>query len=164
MFDHSAIRAADLMTRDLAVVQPGTPLRRVVRLMADRHVSGLPVVDADGSLVGMITEGDLVRWHEDLPEREATWLDMLGDGFEIAPAFLEALRAERHTVRHAMGPGPVVTVPEDMPAREIAALMHAKSIKRVPVVRDGRLVGIVARSDLVRALARALDEAQDAAA
>lgn len=160
MFDESAARASDLMTRDVAVVQPETPLRRVVQVMAERHVSGLPVVDAAGALLGMITEGDLVRWHEGFSDREASWLDMLGEGFELAPAFVEALRAEHHSVRHAMRAGPVVSVPEDMPAREIAALMHAKGVKRVPVLRDGRLLGIVARSDLVRALARALDQAE----
>lgn len=159
MFDESALRARDLMTRDVAVVHPETPLRRVVQIMAERHISGLPVVDQDGKLLGMITEGDLVRWHEGFPDREASWLDMLGQGFELAPAFVAALRAEHHSVHAAMRAGTVTTVPEDMPAREIASLMHAQDIKRVPVVRDGRLVGIVARSDLVRALARALDEA-----
>ena len=159
MLDESSLRARDLMTRDVAVVHPETPLRRVVQIMAERHISGLPVVDRQGSLLGMITEGDLVRWHEGFPEREAGWLDMLGEGFELSPTFLAALRAEHHSVHAAMGTGTVATVPEDMPAREIASLMHARGIKRVPVVRDGRLVGIVARSDLVRALAQALDEA-----
>ncbi len=158
MFDESPYRARDLMTRDVAVVHPETPLRRVVQIMAERHISGLPVVDAAGRLVGTLTEGDLIRWRESLPEREEKWLETLGQGFEVAPAFVEALRAERHTVKHAMSQSEVVTVPEDMPARQIAALMHAKGIKRIPVVTDGRLVGIVARSDLVRGLARWLDE------
>jgi CBS domain-containing protein len=158
MFDESAYLARDLMTRHVAVVHPETPLRKVVQLMADRHISGLPVVDAKGKLLGMLTEGDLVRWHEGLPEREEHWLEQLGQGFEVAPAFVEALRAERHTVRHAMQHGEVVTIPEDMPARQIAQIMHGKGIKRVPVVKEGQLVGIVARSDLVRGLARWLDE------
>lgn len=160
MFDESALRAADLMTTDIAVVHPETPLRRAVQIMAARHVSGLPVVDGTGALIGMITEGDLARWHEDFPEHESTWLDMLGEGFELAPTFVEALRAERHSVHAAMRAGPVVTVPESMPAREIATLMHARGIKHVPVLRDGRMVGIVTRSDLVRALGRALDAAE----
>lgn len=158
MFDESPYRARDLMTRDVVVVHPETPLRRVVQIMAERHVSGLPVVDAAGKLVGTLTEGDLVRWREGLPEREEKWLETLSQGFELAPAFVAALRAERHTVRHAMQGAEVVTIPEDMPAREIAALMHAKGVKRLPVVTDGKLVGIVARSDLVRGLARWLDE------
>jgi signal-transduction protein with cAMP-binding, CBS, and nucleotidyltransferase domain len=82
---------------------------------------------------------------------------MLAEGYEIAREFLEGMRSELHKVRSVMTTG-VTTVPEDMPAREIANLMHAKNIKRVPVVRDGKLVGIVARSDLVRALAARLSE------
>lgn len=158
MFDESAYRARDLMTRDIAVVHPETPLRRAVQIMADRHLSGLPVVDARGALLGMLTEGDLIRWQEGLPAHEEHWLEHLGEGFELAPAFVAALLAERHTVRHAMHQGPVVTVPDDMPAPEIAQVMHARGIKRVPVVQDGQLVGIVARSDLVRMLARWLEE------
>ena len=158
MFDESAYRARDLMTRDVAVVHPETPLRRVVQIMAERHISGVPVVDVKGALLGMLPEGDLIRWREGLPEQEEHWLEHLGQGFELAPAFVEALRAERHTVRHAMQHGEVVTIAEDMPARQIAHLMHSKGIKRVPVVKDGQLLGIVARSDLVRGLARWLDE------
>lgn len=158
MFDESPYVARDLMTPDVAVVHPETPLRRVVQIMAERHISGLPVVDAAGKLVGTLTEGDLVRWREGLPEREEKWLDTLGQGFEMAPAFVEALRAERHTVRHAMHATEVVTIAEDTPARQIASLMHANGIKRIPVVTDGKLVGIVARSDLVRGLARWLDD------
>jgi CBS domain-containing protein len=158
MFEEAPYVARDLMTRDVAVVHPETPLRKVVQIMTERHVSGLPVVDAGGALVGMLTEGDLVRWREGLPEREERWLDALGEGFELAPAFVEALRAERHTVKHAMSHHAVVTIPEDMPARQIASRMHAEGVKRMPVVRDGKLVGIVARSDLVRGLAQWLDE------
>jgi signal-transduction protein with cAMP-binding, CBS, and nucleotidyltransferase domain len=103
----------------------------------------------------MLTEGDLVRWHEGYSEREARWLDMLADGFELAPAFIEGIREQHRKVQRVMTPS-ATTVTEDTPAREIARLMQAKGIKRVPVVRDGKLVGIVARSDLVRALAAEL--------
>ncbi|MGE0418559.1 MAG: CBS domain-containing protein [Acetobacteraceae bacterium] len=155
MLEEGVFTAADLMTRDVAVVRPETSLREAVGIMARRSISGLPVVDADGTLLGMVTEGDLVRWHEGYTTRQARWLDMLAEGHELAREFLEGMRSEQHKVRSVMTAG-VTTVPEDMPAREIASLMHAKGIKRVPVVRDGRLVGIVARSDLVRALAAKL--------
>jgi len=158
MFDDSAYRAGDIMTRDVATVRPETSLRRVVRILAERRIGGLPVVDDAGALVGMITEGDLIRWDENFPAQEEHWLETLGEGFEVAPAYLEALRAERHSVRHIMRAGPVVTVAEDMPLHAIASLMHEKGIKRVPVMRDGLIVGIVSRSDLVRMLSRWLDE------
>ncbi len=157
MLDDGSFTASDLMTRDVAVVHPDTPLLDAVGMMARRKISGMPVVDSDGAIVGMLSEGDLVRWHEGYSERQARWLDMLADGFELAPNFLSGIRAEQHKVRSVMAQG-VVTVTEHTVGRDIAHLMHTKSIKRVPVLRDGKLVGIVARSDLVRALAQRLGE------
>ena len=157
MLDEAVFTAADLMTRDVAVVHPETSLLEAVTLMARRHISGMPVVDDAGTIVGMLSEGDLVRWHEGYTEREMRWLDMLAEGVNLAPMFLEAIHDQRRKVKTVMAPG-AVTVTEDVPGREIARLMYAKKIKRVPVVRDGKLVGIVARSDLVRALAAKLGE------
>jgi len=157
MLDEAVVTAADIMTTDVAVVHPETPLLDAVKLMASRRISGMPVVDDNGTVVGMISEGDLVRWHEGYTERQSRWLDMLADGFQLAPSFLDGIRAERHKVKAVMSAG-CVGVPETMPARDIATLMHGRSIKRVPVLRDGQLVGIVARSDLIRALAQKLGE------
>jgi CBS domain-containing protein len=157
MLDEAVFTAGDLMTRDVAVVHPETSLLDAVKLMAKRRISGVPVVDDAGSIVGMMSEGDLVRWHEGYTERQARWLDMLADGFELAPEFLRGIQEQRRKVKSVMATG-VTTVTEDTPARDVAHLMHARNIKRVPVVRDGKLVGIVARSDLVRALAQKLEE------
>jgi len=157
MLDDGSFTASDLMTRDVATVHPETPLLEAVRVMVRRRISGMPVVDDQGRIVGMLSEGDLVRWHEGYSERTARWLDMLADGFDLAGNFLAEIQAEHRRVKAVMAPG-AVTVTEDMLARDIAHLMHHKSIKRVPVVRDGKLVGIVARSDLVRALAQRLAE------
>jgi predicted transcriptional regulator len=88
---------------------------------------------------------------------------MLADGFELAPAFLEGIKERHRKVKTVMAKT-VTTVTEDTPARDIVRLMCAKNIKRVPVARDGKLVGIVARSDLVRALAQSLEEKPAAAA
>jgi CBS domain-containing protein len=157
MLDEAIITAGELMTRDVVVVHPDTSLLEAVKTMAQRRISGLPVVDDTGSIVGMLSEGDLVRWHEGYSEREARWLDMLAEGFDLAPDFLRGIREQHRKVRFVMSAG-ATTVTEDMPARDVAHLMYLKNFKRVPVVRDGRLVGIVARSDLVRALARKLEE------
>jgi CBS domain-containing protein len=157
MLDEAIFTAGDLMTRDVTVVHPDTSLLEAVKLMAQCHISGMPVVDDAGAIVGMMSEGDLVRWHEGYTERQARWLDMLADGFELAPAFLQGIREQRRKVKSVMSAG-ITTVAEETPAREVASLMHAKNIKRVPVVRDGKLVGIVARSDLIRALAVKLEE------
>jgi CBS domain-containing protein len=163
MLDEAVFTAGDLMTRDVAVVHPETSLLKAVKLMAQRHISGVPVVDDAGSIVGMLSGGDLVRWHEGYTERQARWLDMLADGSELAPTFLDGIREQQRKVKSVMSPG-VTSVAEDTPAREVASLMYAKNIKRVPVVRDGKLVGIVARSDLIRALAEKLEERAAAAA
>jgi CBS domain-containing protein len=155
MLDDAIFTAGDLMTRDVAVVAPNTPLLDAVRLMAHRHISGVPVVDGSGTVVGILSEGDLVRWHEGYTDKQTHWLEMLADGFILAPTFLDGIRDQHRTVRSVMA-SDVVTVTEDMAARDVAHLMYAKNIKRVPVLRDGRLVGIVARSDLIRALAQKL--------
>ena len=162
MLDEAVFTAGDLMTRHVAVVHPEMSLLAAVKLMAARRISGMPVVDDAGTIVGMISEGDLVRWHEGYTERQARWLDMLADGGHLAPAFLEGIHEQRRKVKSVMSPG-AMTVSEDTPARDVAHLMYSKNIKRVPVLRDGKLVGIVARSDLVRALAQKLEEKPAAA-
>jgi CBS domain-containing protein len=158
MLDEAIFTAADLMSRDVAVVHPETTLLEAVRIMAERRISGVPVVDDRGVLVGMLSEGDLLRWHEGHNVKQARWLEMLAEGADLSNAFLSLMRDQRRQVQNLMAPG-AVTVTEDAPAREIANLMYTRGIKRVPVLRDGKLVGIVARSDLVRALAQKLDEA-----
>jgi CBS domain-containing protein len=158
MLDEAVFTAGDLMTRDVAVVHPETSLLDAVKLMAQRRISGVPVLDDAGAIVGMLSEGDLVRWHEGYTERQARWLAMLADGLELAPDFVKGIRDQHRKVGTVMAKG-AITVTEDIPARDVAHLLHTKGIKRIPVVRDGKLVGIVARSDLVRALALKLEEA-----
>jgi CBS domain-containing protein len=162
MLDEAIILAGDIMTRDVVVVHPDTTLLAAVKLMASRRISGLPVVDDHGAVIGMMSEGDLLRWHEGFSERQARWLDLLAEGLDLAPDFLHGLQEQQRRVRLLMTPEPV-TVSESTPAREIASLMYARNIKRVPVVRDGKLVGIVTRTDLVRALAQKLAEAEEEA-
>ncbi len=157
MFEETVVTAGELMTRDVAVVHPETSLMDAVKLMARRGISGLPVLDAAGTIVGVLTEGDLMRWHEGYSEKQARWLDMLAEGGHLAPGFLANIRDERHKVKSLMS-SDAVTVGEDTPAREVASLMTSRGIKRVPVVRAGKLVGILARSDLVRAFAEMLGE------
>jgi CBS domain-containing protein len=157
MLDEVALTAGDLMTRDVAVVHPESSLLEAAKILARREISGMPVVDDAGTIVGMMSEGDLLRWHEGFSERQARWLDMLADGFQLAPDFVAGIRDQHRKVKTVMAPG-ATTVTEETSAREVARLMYAKKIKRVPVVRDGKLVGIIARSDLVRALAQMLGE------
>jgi CBS domain-containing protein len=157
MFDNTMLFAEDLMTRDVATVHPETSLLAAVRIMAEKHLSGLPVVDAEGRPVGMLTEGDLLRWHGEFSERQQWWLDHLADGHELAPSFVKVLRAERRKVNTIMT-HKVESIAPGTSAREIARLFFEKGIKRAPVVVEGRIVGLVSRFDLIKALAKELAE------
>lgn len=155
MFEQSLLCAEDLMTRDVAVVHPETSLLAAVTMMAAKRISGLPVVDADGAPLGMLTEGDLLRWHAEFSERQTWWLDHLADGMELAPNFIAVLKAERRKVATVMTHG-LTSVAPDTLARDIVKLFSEKGIKRVPVVKGGKIIGMVSRSDLVGAMAKEL--------
>src|ERR1700692_1729448 len=102
MLDEAVYTAGDLMTRDVAFVHPETSLLEAVKLMARRKISGMPVVDDAGALVGMISEGDLVRWHEGYSGRQARWLDMLAEGMDLAPAFLKEIQDQHRKGKSIM--------------------------------------------------------------
>ncbi|HVC56205.1 MAG TPA: CBS domain-containing protein [Stellaceae bacterium] len=147
------MQACDLMTRDVVSVAPTASIRDVARLLLAHHVSAAPVIDASGTLLGMVSEGDLIGRSE--PEREARrdwWLTLLSEGETLNADFVASLRHPERTARDVMS-APVIEVTEATEASEIAALLAQYRIKRVPVVRDGRVVGIVSRADLLRALA-----------
>ena len=153
MLEESKLTAGNVMTRDPVTVTADTSLRHVAKLLARHHISGVPVIDADNHIVGMVTENDLLQWSDKPGERQAWWLDMLAEGYDLSPDWLDSIQTEREMVRAVMK-SDIVSVSEDSPVFEVAKILVAKAIKRVPVVRDGRLVGIVSRADLVGALAR----------
>ena len=97
--------------------------------MAQHRISGMPVLENDGKIVGVLSEGDLVRWHEGYTERQAKWLDMLADGFHLAPAFLEGIQEQNRKVKTVMSPG-AVTVTENTLVRDVAHLMYQKNMPR----------------------------------
>jgi CBS domain-containing protein len=142
------MQASDIMTHDVVTVRSDTPLAEVVRLMLAHRISGLPVVDG-GGLVGIVSEGDLLR----RPETGATrarrrWLHLLTCGETEAADYVKT---------HGIVAGEVMTVDvvsigETTPIGDIAEVLEAHGIKRVPVLRDGKLVGIVSRADLLRGL------------
>ena len=146
------MNARDVMTRAVVSVHPDTPVREIARLLLDKGISAVPVVDNNGTPIGIVSEGDLIR--RDQAAREARrewWLETLAEGEQLSPEFLAWLNSQKRAARAIMS-APVITVSEGTEVGEIARLLVAHRIKRVPVVRDGRLVGIVAREDLLRTL------------
>lgn len=136
----------DVMTTVVVKLSPDNSVRQAAQIMLDNHVSGLPVVDDDGRLVGLITEGDLMRRTE------------LGGGVPVIDASLTTevranayLRRSSWRVGDAMTADPV-TVNEDASVSRVAGLMQARGIKRIPVLRNNVLVGIVSRADLLQAI------------
>lgn len=147
------MKARDVMTRDVAAATPDTPVRKIAALLLQRGISAMPIVDESGVPVGMVSEGDLVgRGEREREARRDWWLALLAEGTELNADFLAGLRRPEAKAREVMS-APVVTVEEDTDPRDIARLLTRYRIKRVPVVRDGHIVGIVSRADLLRALA-----------
>ena len=109
------------------------------------------MVDEHGHVVGMVTEKDLIRNRMEDQKRESWWLNMLAEGEKLAPEFVEHARAGNDMVRRVMHTG-IIAVSEDTPLEEVAKLMVEKGLKRLPVIKDDMLIGIVSRADLVRAL------------
>lgn len=146
------MNAADVMTPDVISAAPDTPLPELVRLMLDNHVSALPIVEG-GRVVGIVSEGDLLHRAETGTEpRPSRWLELLTSTDRLAAAYT---RSHGHTAREIMTRD-VVTVAHTTPIAEVAHLLESRRIKRVPVTRDGRLVGIVSRRNLLQALATSL--------
>jgi CBS domain-containing protein len=147
------VLARDLMTRDVISVTPDTSTREVARTLLTHAISAVPVVDDGGRLVGMVSEGDLLgRAEEARLARRDWWLEILAEGEVLSPEFLSSLGGSPRKARDVMT-APVVRVAEDTEASEIARLLADYRIKRVPVMRDGHLVGIVSRADLLHAVA-----------
>lgn len=147
------MKARDIMNRKVVSAPPEASRRAVAELLVRNGISALPVVDANGAPIGMISEGDLMP--RDESEREARrdwWLKALSEGEDINPEFLQYLESQDRSARDMMV-SPVITIDENADVVEIAELLSAKRIKRVPVMGNGRIVGIVSRADLVRAFA-----------
>lgn len=147
------MNARDVMSKPVVSVHPDTSTREIARLLVERAITAVPVVDDNGAPIGIVSEGDLIR-----PERAAreakhrSWLEVLAEGEPISAELLTWLHSQDHSARAVMS-APVITVSEETELGELAHVLVTHRIKRVPVVRDGRVTGIVARDDVLRALA-----------
>ena len=146
------MKARDIMTTNVITADPDTPVGKIASLLLQNHISAVPVVDYDHHVVGIVSEGDLMRRPETGTERRRSWwLDFVTDAETMARDYAKThgQRAVDVMTRH------VVSVTEDAEAGDIASLLETHHIKRVPVVRQGKLVGVVSRADLLRALVAA---------
>jgi CBS domain-containing protein len=143
------MRAHQIMTRQVITATVDTPIAEAARTLLNHHISGMPVLDATGRLVGVVSQGDFMRRAEiGTQRRRSRWLKiLLGPGREAADFVHERGRK----VGEVMNPSPV-TVTEDTTLEEITTTMEKNDIKRVPVMRGDRLVGIVTRTNLVQAV------------
>lgn len=149
--------AASVMTRFVVTASPDSSIADIAKLLAQHAISGLPVCDKDGTLLGVISEGDLVRQlTKTVGQRRTWWLEMLSEGDDLAPEFVEYLRLDNRRAQDLMHKT-AITATEGTSVADIAEIMNQNNIKRVPIVKDGKLVGIVTRADLIRALARTRD-------
>jgi CBS domain-containing protein len=144
------MKAADVMVTDVITVRPEMTVQEVAEILLDNRISAVPVVDADGHLIGIVSEGDLIRRAEiGTDKRRSWWLNLLT---------LPEIRASEFVKSHARKVADVmtqrvITATEDASLGEIATLLEKHGIKRVPIVRGDRVVGLVSRANLLQAFA-----------
>ncbi len=150
------LKVGDVMTTDVVVVRPNTPLADVARLMVEHSISGVPVVDGEGFVLGVVSEADFLVKERG---RDALHHRPLARFFgESAETRTELAKLEAVAAVDAMT-SPAITIRDDQLVREAAEIMIERRINRLPVVDlDGRLIGIVTRADLIGAFARSDDE------
>ena len=146
------MKARDVMVSPVITVSPHASVKQVAKTFLERHISAVPVVDEKGKLVGIISEGDLLHRAEAGTERQHPWWLRAFIGPDTLAA--EYTKAHARKVADAMT-RKVVTASPETPLHEVAALLEKNAIKRVPIVENGQLVGLVSRANLIQAVASA---------
>jgi CBS domain-containing protein len=152
------MQAQDVMSTKVVTVAPDTPVTEIAKLLVERQISAVPVVFDDRRLLGIVSEGDLVHGLGQERAKRAWWLDLLTSPQTRAETYLK----DHGRLACDVMTRSIISVTPDTTLPEIARLLEARRIKRVPVLREGELVGIVSRADLLRAFA--LRPAADASA
>jgi len=142
--------AKDVMTMRVASVLPETDIREIAKLLLDRRISAVPVIDGNGKLLGIVSEGDLMRRAETATVRHRSWwLTLLESPEQRAFDYIKSHGAHASEVMTR----DVISIAEDATLEEIADALERNHIKRLPVVSDDKVIGIVSRADLLRGLA-----------
>ncbi len=147
------LKAKDIMTKQVITVAPDTPVKEVAKTLWEHRINGVPVVDENGDIVGIVTEADLIDQNKKIHIPTAIFfLDSL--------IFLENPKKLDQEIKKMVGTTAadvctkkVITVDEDTPVEEIATIMAEKRINTIPVTKNGKLVGIIGRGDVIRAMA-----------
>jgi CBS domain-containing protein len=146
------MKARDVMVSPVITVKPYSSVKDVAKTFLKQRISAVPVVDDEGKLVGIVSEGDLLHRSEAGTQRQRPWWLQMLTGDETLAA--EYVKTHARKVADVMTRN-VITATPDTPLSEIATLLEKNSIKRVPIVRDNQLVGIVSRANLIQAVATA---------
>lgn len=148
------LQARDIMTKEVITVSPETLVSELAKILAGKNIGGVPVVDADGVLVGIVTQSDLVERAQELEMPPAINILDFHVYLQIpSHLFHKVQKILGVTVADLMSPGPL-TISPDTPVPQIAALMEKQQVHTIPVTEKGKIVGIIGKMDLVRALAR----------
>jgi len=150
------MKASDIMTSKIVTIGPTASVRDVAELLLSSHISAVPVVDETGRLLGIVSEGDLMRRVETATERRRSWWLELFSSNEVLAA--EFVKMHARKVIDVMTPN-VITADPETPISEIVSTLEKNRIKRVPIMRDEKVVGIVSRANLLQAFASVLQEA-----
>lgn len=149
-----SITAAGIMSSPAVVVSPQTNIAEIASLLASKHFSSVPVCYPDQTLAGIVTESDILKpFRESVRARRDWWLGVIAEGEDLPQDFLDYIRRDTRTAADVMV-RPVIAAEEQTTLPQLAELMIKHGIKRLPVLRDGKVVGIVSRADLVAAVAR----------
>lgn len=148
------MKVSDLMTRDVAFVKPTTTLREAAALLVEKRISGMPVVNDENEVVGVLSEADILVKTGGSSSRNRLL------GWLLEPDFGDEDKIRAETVGEAMS-APAITVTSHRPVHEAARLMVGEGVNRLPVVEDGKLIGIITRADIVRAFSRSDAEIAD---
>jgi CBS domain-containing protein len=151
------VRVESFMTRRVVTITPETTLLAAARLMLEHRVGGLPVLDASARIVGIFSESDLLR-EEGKGEDGSPWLQLMvgADGAPAGPSRLDARKVGDIMTRHP------ITIAPDASIAEACRLLHEHRLRRLPVVESDKLVGMIARPDLVRAVAVSAEKTSSA--
>lgn len=146
------MKASDVMTREVKIIGPDKSAQAAAKLMIDNRISGLPVVSDNGEVIGMLSESDLMHRVElGTDDKSGSWSLLFSDPSSIAEKFKKSHGRKVHDIMAR----PVISVDAEADLGEVADMLDFRKINRVPVMRGEQLVGIITRSDLVRAFSRA---------